>query len=104
MSYAESPVTDLILASIVFSKSMPVVASSALASVSFCATIVPVWSTPRWSVFQSWMPFPPCLASAHSPSPKMASPLLSMTRWIAPLVWRGRSATFSLADRRESVV
>ncbi|MGK0434016.1 MAG: hypothetical protein ACJA0V_003168 [Planctomycetota bacterium] len=37
-------------------------------------TITPSPSTPKCSFFQPRMPLPPCLAAAHLPSPKMASP------------------------------
>ena len=43
---------------------MPVVASSAVGSVSAWATITPDRSTPRWSFFQPRLPRPPCFAAA----------------------------------------
>ena len=71
-------------------KPMPVVASSAVASVNVWATITPDRSTPRWSFFQPRWPRPPCFAAAHSPSPTIERPVLSTMRWIAP--WPGRGA------------
>jgi hypothetical protein len=82
----------------------PVVPSSTLLSVRICATISPVASTPRCSFFQPRRPFPPCLAAAHSPSPTIDRPLLSMIRSMGSLPVRLARDTFRFVLRRESVV
>jgi plasmid stabilization system protein ParE len=58
-----------------------VVASSIMASVNAWVTMTPDRLTPRWSFFQPRLPCPPCFAAAHSPSPRIESPVLSTMRW-----------------------
>ena len=63
----------------------PVGTSSASPTVSVCATIAPDPSTPRCSFFQPRRPRPPCFTAAHSPSPKIESPVSSTMRWVGPV-------------------
>ena len=50
------------------------------ASVSAWARITPAALTPRWSFLQPRLPCPPCFAAAHSPSPTIVRPVLSVER------------------------
>ena len=82
----------------------PVVASSAVGSVSAWVTMTPVRSTPRCSFFQPRFPLPPCLAAAHSPSPKTDKPVLSTTRCSGSCTAKRSSARSRRRLRLESVV
>ncbi|MFT7540669.1 MAG: hypothetical protein ACI9K5_001631 [Gammaproteobacteria bacterium] len=66
----------------------PVLASSPELSVRTCARIIPVRSTPRCNLRQPRFPCRPCrpcLAAAHSPSPTIDNPVLSMIKWAGVL-------------------
>ena len=58
--------------------------------------MIPVASTPRWSFLHPWIPVLPCLTAAHSPSPKMARPLLSMTKSMRPGSRRSLNGRFKV--------
>ena len=83
---------------------MPVVASSTFPSVRARATITPDRSTPRCNFFQPLLPRPPCFTAAHSPSPTIASPVLSTMRCVLAPAGARRNVGSRCWPRRESVV
>ena len=97
MTLAMSPSTAAI-------RSMPVVASSSVASVKTSAMITPDRLTATWSFFQPRVPRPPCFAVAHSPSPTIESPVLSTMRCMGSPRGTRRRVSLRCWPRRESVV
>ena len=66
--------------------------------------MTPERSTPTWSFFHPRRPRAPYFGAAHSPSPTIDNPVLSMMRWMGPSVGRWWSSTARDCPRRESVV
>lgn len=64
----------------------------------------PLGVNAKWQLPTPAASLTPCWAATHSPSPTIAWPLLSMMRWIGPVVAVQARATSSVALRRESDV